>query len=217
MAGLWRWKAAQFAERKWWQQYLKNKDVSEYLVWKKAYWNTLIDKTKPYLQIKPSDVLLDAGCGPAGIFMAFPNHQITAFDPLLDHYEEELNHFSKSQYPQVEFVTSSIEDFKAHTQYDVIFCMNAINHVQHIGQSIDILIHALKPNGTLLITIDAHNMSFFKTLFRLLPGDILHPHQYDLNEYELMIRTRNCTMLHALKLKHEFFFDHYMLIARKNA
>lgn len=31
MAGKWRWNAAQFAERKWWQNYLKTKEVSEYL------------------------------------------------------------------------------------------------------------------------------------------------------------------------------------------
>ena len=35
MSGKWRWQTAQYAERKWWQNYLKHKNVQEYLVWKK--------------------------------------------------------------------------------------------------------------------------------------------------------------------------------------
>jgi 2-polyprenyl-6-hydroxyphenyl methylase/3-demethylubiquinone-9 3-methyltransferase len=72
-----------------------------------------------------------------------------------------------------------------------------------------------KLSSNIIVTIDAHNHSFFKKLFRLLPGDILHPHQYDLKEYEDFLTSRNCDIIQSIHLKHDFFFDHYMLIAKK--
>jgi 2-polyprenyl-6-hydroxyphenyl methylase/3-demethylubiquinone-9 3-methyltransferase len=215
MAGKWRWNTAQFAERKWWQNYLKNKEVSEYLNWKKNYWNNLLQKCNPFFSINEKDTILDAGCGPAGMFMLFNKNNTTAFDPLIDTYEIDLPHFKKSAYPSVTFINKGLEDISIHEKFDKIFCMNAINHVHDIELSYDNLIHLAKAEAHIIVTIDAHNHSFFKKLFRLLPGDILHPHQYDLKEYEDFLTSRNCDIIQSIHLKHDFFFDHYMLIAKK--
>jgi 2-polyprenyl-3-methyl-5-hydroxy-6-metoxy-1,4-benzoquinol methylase len=215
MAGKWRWNTAQFAERKWWQNYLKNKEVSEYLNWKKNYWNNLLQKCNPFFSIDEKDTILDAGCGPAGMFMLFDKNNTTAFDPLIDTYENDLPHFKKSDYPSVTFINKELEDISIHEKFDKIFCMNAINHVHDIELSYDNLIHLAKAEAYIIVTIDAHNHSFFKKLFRLLPGDILHPHQYDLKEYEKFLTSRNCDLIQSIHLKHDFFFDHYMLIAKK--
>jgi len=75
--------------------------------------------------------------------------------------------------------------------------------------------YQIKKDGLLIITIDAHNFSLFKYIFRLLPGDILHPHQYDISEYEKFLTDRSCEIIRRVKLKKEFFFDHYLLVARK--
>jgi 2-polyprenyl-6-hydroxyphenyl methylase/3-demethylubiquinone-9 3-methyltransferase len=215
MAGKWRWNTAQFAERKWWQNYLKNKEVSEYLNWKKNYWNNLLQKCNPFFSIDEKDSILDAGCGPAGMFMLFDKNNTTAFDPLIDTYENDLPHFKKNDYPSVTFINKGLEDISIHEKFDKIFCMNAINHVHDIELSYDNLIHLAKAEAHIIVTIDAHNHSFFKKLFRLLPGDILHPHQYDLKEYEDFLTSRNCDIIQSIHLKHDFFFDHYMLIAKK--
>ena len=90
--------------------------------------------------------------------------------------------------------------------------MNAINHVADINFSYDLLASMVKPGGKIVVTIDAHNHKFFKHLFRLVPGDILHPHQYDLKEYETFLTTRNFKIKQSEKLKDEFFFDHYMQV-----
>ncbi len=215
MAGIWRWKTAQYAERKWWQQYLKNKDVTQYLNWKKEYWKNLLLKCHHYFILKTEYNILDAGCGPAGIFIAFDKNKVTAFDPLLDTYELDLNHFKKSMYPNVEFINAGLEDFSSGKMFDVIFCMNAINHVHDISKSVDKLIEHAVTGAYIVITIDAHTHTIFKKIFQLLPGDILHPHQYDLNEYQNMLTQRGCTIEGTELLKHAFFFDHYMLIAKK--
>lgn len=215
MAGKWRWNTAQFAERKWWQNYLKNKDVVEYHSWKKNYWNDLLQKCNPFFSINENDTILDAGCGPAGMFMLFDKNKTTAFDPLIDTYENDLPHFKKNNYPTVTFINKGLEDISINENFDKIFCMNAINHVHDINLSYDNLINLAKKDAYIIVTIDAHNHSFFKHLFRLLPGDILHPHQYDLKEYEDFLTSRNCDLIQSIHLKHEFFFDHYMLIAKK--
>ncbi|MCC6447097.1 MAG: methyltransferase domain-containing protein [Chitinophagaceae bacterium] len=211
----WRWNIAQFVERRWWQNYLKNKEVQPYLQWKLAYWQGLYDKCKLYFEVNPNDSVLDAGCGPAGAFMLFDKMDTTAFDPLIDTYETDLPHFKKSMYPQIHFVNAGLEDFNSDKQFQVIFCMNAINHVEDIYKSFDKLISLATHGAHLVVTIDAHNYSIFKKLFRMLPGDILHHHQYDLDEYKSMLTDRGCSLLGIEKLKHEFFFDHYMIIVRK--
>ncbi|MBK6820128.1 MAG: methyltransferase domain-containing protein [Bacteroidetes bacterium] len=211
----WRWNAAQFAERKWWQNYLKNKDIPGYLSWKKEYWQNLLKKCTHYFSIHSEDSILDAGCGPAGMFMLFENNKTVAFDPLIDVYETDLPHFKKNMYPYVHFVNSGLEDFTSTEKFDILFCMNAINHVHDIEKSFDHLIAYANPDAHIIVTIDAHNHSTFKHLFRLLPGDILHPHQYDLNEYQQMLIQRGCEILGTELLKHEFFFDHYLLVAKK--
>lgn len=216
MAGIWRWKTAQYAERKWWQRYLKNKAVVPYLTWKKAYWETLLSTCHHYFVLKPEQLILDAGCGPAGVFIALPNHNVTAFDPLIEEYENDLPHFKKNMYPNVQFVKAGLEEFSTDKTFDIIFCMNAINHVHDIKQSTDRLVSFASAGSYIIITIDAHTHSIFKKIFRLLPGDILHPHQYDLNEYQRMFTSRGCSIEGTELLKHTFLFDHYMLIVRKN-
>ncbi len=216
MSGKWRWQTAQYAERKWWQNYLKHKNVQDYLVWKKKYWQNLIDICSKHMKVEPSMKILDAGCGPAGMFMLFDQQDTVAFDPLIEAYEKDLPHFNKNMYPLVRFVQAGLENFALNEKFDVLFCMNAINHVHDINLSFDNLINHAQKDSWLVVTIDAHNHTFFKSLFRLVPGDILHPHQYDLKEYQDMLTSRNCTLIATEHLKHEFFFDHYMLIARKN-
>jgi 2-polyprenyl-3-methyl-5-hydroxy-6-metoxy-1,4-benzoquinol methylase len=216
MAGIWRWKTAQFAERNWWRQYLGGKDVETYLQWKREYWMQLIMKCEHYVDIKDANSILDAGCGPAGVFMLFQDKKTVAFDPLILLYETDLPHFRQSMYPAVQFIAQGFENLELDQHFDLVFCMNAINHVQDIEKSMDVLVSKMESGGHLVISIDAHTHTIFKHIFRLLPGDVLHPHQYDLNEYQNMLTSRGCTLMATELLKHEFFFDHYLLIAKKN-
>lgn len=211
-----RWRVAQFFEARWWNKYLAHKDVEQYLKWKKGYWQGVTDKISKSLDITPGQYVLDAGCGPAGIFINLPANKVTAFDPLLDTYEANLPHFKREMYPDVDFYTASLETFKSAQLFDVVFCMNAINHVSQLDEAFLTLYNSTKKGGKIVVSIDAHNYSFFKFIFRLQPADILHPHQYDLAEYEYMLTSLNCTMLQTELIKKEFLFNHYILVAEKN-
>ena len=204
-----RWKIAQNIELRWWKNYLKGKSPEEYLVWKKDYWCKTLNELE--VELSPSSRILDAGCGPAGIFTILNDHKVTAMDPLLDKYAADLPHFKPLDYPYCTFENQSLEQFKTAEPFDLIFCINAINHVDDIGLAIANLAACLKPKGKLIMTIDAHNYGLLKKIFQLIPGDILHPHQYDLADYQSMMKNAGFDLKSSIKLKSEFIFDYWSL------
>jgi len=232
-----RWQIAQWFELRWWRRYLSGKDKVQYYAWKKKYWNDILAQIADVLPYKELGSIADLGCGPAGIFIAFTpkppeggfntgpqtpkggfntNSQcrVTALDPLLDTYERTLPFFDKNDFPYTTFINQKLEDFQPSEKFDIAFCMNAINHVADINLAYDRLVNATKNNGYLVVSIDAHNHSFFKKLFRLIPGDILHPHQYDLEEYCDFMTARGCNILKKQLVKREFFFSHYVVVGQ---
>lgn len=75
------------------------------------------------------------------MFMLFENNKTVAFDPLIDVYETDLPHFKKNMYPYVHFVNAGLEDFTSTEKFDILFCMNAINHVHDIEKALTISLH----------------------------------------------------------------------------
>ncbi|MEZ5008271.1 MAG: class I SAM-dependent methyltransferase [Chitinophagales bacterium] len=215
MAATLKWKIAQKLELKWWQNYLGKKDVATYLNWKKQYWVGFLKEIGETVQIAPNERVLDAGCGPAGIFTIIDSEVVVAVDPLLDAYESNLDHFSKALYPKVQFETASIENYSCKSQFDKVFCLNAINHVADIELAFDNLFSWLKPQGQLIVSIDSHNYKLLKTIFRLIPGDALHPHQFDLADYRKFITDRNGEILEEVNSKPGNIFDYWVLVVRK--
>lgn len=207
-----RWKLAQNFEILWWRRYLKRKPVQSYLDWKKSYWQTFLERLK--IEVSISESILDVGCGPAGIFIILSNENLDAVDPLLNEYESNLEHFDRKKYPNVNFIHAPFENFETEKKYDKIFCLNAVNHVRDLKKCIQKLSDLLTENGTLILSVDAHNYLIFKYLFRFLPGDILHPHQYDLTEYIEMTSESGLAVQKTILYKKEFFFDYHIIIAQ---
>ena len=208
-----KWKIAQAAEIRWWQRYLKRKTKAEYLDWKRDYWLELLSKLG--LRMLPGDNVLDAGCGPAGIYIAFESQKVVALDPLLDSYEERLDHFNKKDYPYVEFLNMPLEEFNTEGKFEKVFCLNAINHVSDLEKSIATIINATKENGDLVVSVDAHNFPLLKHIFKILPGDILHPHQYELKDYKQFFNHSELDLHQTLLYKKEFIFNYFILHFKK--
>ncbi len=211
-----KWKLAQRLEKKWWQNYLRKKSPSDYLKWKAEYWLNLLGKCKTILPINDQLKALDAGCGPAGIFMILANCEVTAVDPLLADYQWDLSHFDPAAYPWVDFLSVAFEDYNTEEQFDLVFSMNAINHFSDLQFSVRKLCEVLKKEGYLIVTIDAHNHQWAKRALRLMPLDALHPHQYDDLEYIAMFEKNGCTLLEHLRYQQAYLFDHHLFIFQKN-
>lgn len=209
-----KWSIAQWLELRWWQRYLRGKDTATYLQWKSNYWHGVLAKTAVSLSSFKDKEILDAGCGPAGIYMILDQSRVTAVDPLLEQYEQKLAVFNSSLYPYVNFVSTPLEQFSSPTKFDVIFCMNAINHVKDIKEGLNILSKHLKADGTLIMTVDAHRSSFLKQLFRFIPGDALHPHQYDMQGYISLLSNAGLEVVKTARIKDGRIFTHELLEAR---
>lgn len=210
-----RWKIAQWFELRWWQRYFSGKDKGQYYAWKREYWNKLLDQLANSVPITSAKRIADLGCGPAGIFTVFPEKEVVAVDPLLHQYANTLSFFDQRDFPYTTFINQPLEEFSPAEKFDIVFCMNAINHVADIDLAYDKLVDAAVDGGSVIVSIDAHNHSFFKHLFRLVPGDILHPHQYDLDEYNVFLRSRGCSVTKTVLIKKEFFFSHYVVVGKK--
>lgn len=209
-----KWKIAQAAEVKWWQNYLKKKDKDAYYQWKRAYWQSFLSDIE--VELPTSSVqIMDAGCGPAGIFTILQDHQVVAVDPLLESYKKEITQFDISDYEHVRFVDAPIEDFLEPASYDIIFCLNCINHVSSIPDALSNLYQSLKPEGRLIISTDAHHYSFLKVIFQWLPGDILHPHQYDIDEYRSFLKEAGFDIDKSQEVKSERIFGYWVIQANR--
>jgi 2-polyprenyl-6-hydroxyphenyl methylase/3-demethylubiquinone-9 3-methyltransferase len=216
-----RWKIAQSAEIRWWQNYLKKKDPTQYLAWKRQYWRDFLQKIYIDNVLKAGLALplrcLDAGSSLAGIFMILEHQEVTAIDPLMDIYLEKFPQFIKKEdYPNVDFQTLKLEALAEKNAYDIVFCLNVINHVADIKTALSRLWAALRSGGEFILTVDAHNYKAFKYLFRIFQGDILHPHQYDLSEYKnMLLALAPNSEIKSQLIKKEFFFNYYLLHLRK--
>ncbi|MEM7575203.1 MAG: class I SAM-dependent methyltransferase [Bacteroidota bacterium] len=179
----WRWRLAQFLEIRWWQRYLRKKPAKAYLADKKAYWQRVLHQLQ--FSPKPDLQALEVGCGPAGIFLLLHELQmITAVDPLLDKYQQELAHFQAADYPQISFIAEPFESYQLPAdKFEVIYCFNAINHVADWEGCLQKISRAAAPGTVLLLSSDVHQRRWLRSIFRALPGDLLHPHQHLAAEY----------------------------------
>jgi 2-polyprenyl-6-hydroxyphenyl methylase/3-demethylubiquinone-9 3-methyltransferase len=54
-----------------------------------------------------------------------------------------------------------------------------------------------------------------KKIFQLLPGDLLHPVQLDIDEYNQKLLERNAVLLKCIEYKKGNIFNYYISVARK--
>lgn len=209
----WKWRLAQAAEIRWWRFYLAGRGRKDYLRAKGQYWLRVLAAAG--VDPLPGERVLDAGCGPAGIFMVLTAQRVDAVDPLLEKYAADLPHFSRDDYPYAIFYNQRLEDFRITAPYPLVFCLNAINHVADLKSSMDQLARATQSGGTLLLGVDTHRRAFLKKIFRVLPGDILHPHQHVLGDYLGMLQHRGFIIERTICIKPGRIFDYHLVVARR--
>jgi 2-polyprenyl-6-hydroxyphenyl methylase/3-demethylubiquinone-9 3-methyltransferase len=215
-----RWQEAQRHELRWWERYLSAKDRVAYANWKLNYWRGILGKVPVSLLPEAGSSILDAGCGPAGIFMALAQYKVIAVDPLLRAYEAS-DLLRREVFPWTTFISSPLEDFgrpqldQGHP-FDAVFSMNMLNHVHDIGICLSRLWELTAPKGSLVITVDTHRSVLLKHLFRILPVDRLHPHQHSLREYLQMLWRSGFSVRFSEPLWKRGPMAHWLVAAVKN-
>lgn len=199
---------AQYLERRWWQRYLRNKSPEQYLEDKRAYWSRVLQQLDH--EVKAGESALDAGCGPAGVFIHLQEQAtVTAIDPLLEYYANDLAIFNKEDYPTVNFITAPLETADLSGEvFDTIYCFNAINHVADWNLALDQLTKMAKPGTRLLLSSDVHRHRLLQTIFRALPGDMLHPQQHLVEAYRKALTQRGWRIEKEKLLRQEAIFNY---------
>ena len=203
-----RWRVAQYLEGRWWRYYLKGKPPDVYLREKSAYWERTLDRLG--WEVRQGRRVLDAGCGPAGVFIYLHERErVTALDPLLGNYEANLPIFSTRNYPAVTFLRQPLEQpLGNQAPFDAIYCFNAINHVAGWESSFDRLTECARPGTKMIMTSDVHRHGILLRIFRLLPGDALHPQQHGPGAYRAALHRRGWVIDREEELRREGIFSY---------
>lgn len=137
-------------------------------------------------------ILVDVGSGPQGILHTIVGKEKYALDPLMDE-------FINMGYPvsdnAVIPINSSIEEYSRNNFADVVFCLNVLDHVKSVPDTIKNVINILKDGGYVLFLTDTrtekqidcyHKLSFshtdILTLLRnyglIIKDSMTFPHGY---------------------------------------
>ena len=144
-------------EKEWWEN---NKfDV-------RSLWGRYTVGFSPHMPEGTIDHVADVGCGPIPFFCTYDiwaTHRV-AIDPLFEEYSY-IDFYSqfRDDGGEIEW-HRKVEDVKSN-QFDVVFALNMLDHVELPGEMVVHLIRLLKPGGRLFLFVDIDK-----------PPDQMHPH-----------------------------------------
>ena len=167
------WARVQEIERR----YHEQKDPAQILAINMAYWERILGALPAAgVVIAPATRVLDVGCGGAGILLGVKDGIKTGVDPLMAYYLEKFPFLKEAP---VRWVAGTAEEFAADERFDVVFSVNALDHVFDPRRSALNLERLLAPGGKLVLVLTVHLTRFFRGYFaRLYPWvDPPHPHQ----------------------------------------
>ncbi len=211
----WKWQLAQSLEKRWWKQYLGGKNPEEYLHWKRAYWEGVWQMTG---WEQPRDLqVVDAGCGPAGIFIWLQACEVFAFDPLLDAYQAFAPTLQAEEFPWVRFRQTSLEEMGPGDglEFDLVCCTNALNHVRSLEKATENLVRMGRKRSRFLLTLDVHRTRLGKWMLQSIPLDVLHPQQGRLEDYLSLLESRKLESLRVEVIRPGKGFDHALITGIK--
>lgn len=201
-----RWRLAQWLELRWWKRYLGKQERENYLEWKKEYWRSFLAD----LGLNKDELLekriLDLGCGPAGLAI-FEELKIESVDSLALQYEKRGLKMHRQG-----ILNATIENFSSHENFDFVFCVNAINHVDDLAAALRNL-RKLSSGAKLVISTDLHLFKPIKRLFSLLQWDVLHPQQITKNEFINLLNKCEFSIQKEKVLKSGWVFCYTVFIA----
>ncbi|MFV9930084.1 MAG: bifunctional 2-polyprenyl-6-hydroxyphenol methylase/3-demethylubiquinol 3-O-methyltransferase UbiG [Rickettsia endosymbiont of Haemaphysalis japonica] len=97
--------------------------------------------------------ILDVGCGGGLIAtpLAAQGFNVTAIDALQSNIET-ATAYAKENGVKINYLQSTIEELESDKLYDVVICLEVIEHVENVQQFILNLVTHIKPNGMAIIS-----------------------------------------------------------------
>jgi len=97
--------------------------------------------------------ILDVGCGGGLIAtpLAAQGFNVTAIDALQGNIETATSYAMENNV-KVNYLKSTIEELEKDKQYDVVICLEVLEHVENVQQFMLNLVKHIKPNGMAIIS-----------------------------------------------------------------
>ena len=150
------------------------------------YWKSLLKKIEPFVAVTEEMSVLEVACGCCGILMALDKGQLTGVDPLMDEY---LEHFDYLRAAKPDWVCCAAENMEWPESFDLIFTINALDHMLDPGEAIARMDRYLRPGGHLVISLNCHVTDFFHGYYRRFYRyiDSFHPHHFRVPDVTAML------------------------------
>jgi cyclopropane fatty-acyl-phospholipid synthase-like methyltransferase len=127
--------------------------------WAYQMWGSIIGSheyrktlAEEYIRPRPSDRILDIGCGPGSMVSYLPRSKYVGFDANPDYIQQAQRHF-----PDARFICERVSEHNLpqSEDFDIVVALGIVHHLddQEATQLFRIARHALKPKGR-LITLD---------------------------------------------------------------
>ncbi len=143
-----RWSKAQLKEDEFWQ---RDNVYDDEL-------NRVLTRYKPTIdrlaeQLPENPVILDVGCGPTCPTHLFPSGLKIYLDPLMDSYGKTYS----GKLPEGSKLTSTAEMLPLDDNAaDIVFCVNALDHMIYPGKALSEIRRVLKESGTFVLGLFLH-------------------------------------------------------------
>lgn len=167
------WERIQAIER----AYHARKQPGPTLEIKLVYWRRILDAVRSEGVAVGSDSrVLDMGCGGTSLLLALEQGRLTGVDPLMDFY---LDKFPSLAGAPVTWLSGTAEAFRSPAPFDVVFLINALDHVRSPARAALNLSRLVAPGGHLVLVLNAHTTRVARGYFALFHHliDPPHPHQ----------------------------------------
>ncbi|MFC1839784.1 class I SAM-dependent methyltransferase [Thermodesulfobacteriota bacterium] len=143
-----RWSKAQIKEDEFWQRDNVLDDQMDRVV---TRYKPVIDNLAGKLPDNP--VILDVGCGPTCATRLFPSGLKIFLDPLMDSYGKTYS----GTLPEGAKLTCTAETIAlSDDSADIVFCVNALDHMIYPGKALSEIKRVLKADGTFVLGLFLH-------------------------------------------------------------
>jgi len=148
-----KFKRAQVYQKRYWDEQWKDKRGRQQQA--KKTWNRYIDILKAQADLKPSDKILDIGCGPCGMINFITIGERYGLDPLMDYY---LSNFDMPK--EVNWVKGFGEDlpFK-DKKFNIVIATDTLDHTENPNRILKEIKRVLKAGGFLFLTVNTYSQT----------------------------------------------------------
>jgi len=188
-----RWQKAQGYEKKFWQSHQDLIFSKKRLSQLEQYSEIIRRVLRRFIKDEEIKVVLQVGCGPLDIIDFWPLGVKYGLDPLIDFY----NQHRQNKRVNVNLINGVGEKLPFTDGYfDLIFLMNAIDHVYDPRQVIAECHRVLRPGRLLYLTLNVFSspVAAIKKIFDFLGVDKGHPHAFSAEEIKKLITDSGLTV-----------------------